>query len=276
LQNAWSPTRSIRHSSIPARDHCGLAICGGSGLEPSLVSVQKLLIGRAARRTAPVAFCQAADAVWVALPFGSLGGIELGTMNCLSEPSLTLLRRSMAGLDWARSQFTVLLALSNPRRSCNLKNSRATPTESRIWRSRTPYAVRILLCQSVRNCHDLDADVIHHRQRPVARQLPLTRQRLQGGRLRPRCRNGARRSRMSFSRKGVNTSTRRWSDFSGDGGGAASAEAVRSGSHGRAALGGSRSGRGGCLDRGVGLEGDDCRHQNPIFFLHTAAVGKVG
>jgi hypothetical protein len=54
----------------------------------------------------------------------------------------------------------------------------------------------------------------------------------------------------------VKTSTRRWSDFSGDGGGAASAEAMRSSSHGRDALGGSGSGRGGCLDRGVGLGGD--------------------
>ena len=59
----------------------------------------------------------------------------------------------MAGLDWARSQFTVLLALSNPRRSCSTKNSRVTPIESRIRRSRTPFAVRILLCQSVRNGH---------------------------------------------------------------------------------------------------------------------------
>jgi hypothetical protein len=41
----------------------------------------------------------------------------------------------------------------------------------------------------------------------------------------------------------VKTSTRRWSDFSGDGGGAASAEAMRSSSHGRDALGGSGSGR---------------------------------
>ncbi|KAL5647896.1 hypothetical protein ACJX0J_042251, partial [Zea mays] len=114
---------------------------------------------RTQSRTAPAAFCRAADAVWVALPFGSLGGIELGTVNCLSEPNLALLRRSMAGLDWARSQFTVLLALSNPRRSCSTKNSRVTPTESRIRRSRTPCAVRILLCQSVRNGRGLDADV---------------------------------------------------------------------------------------------------------------------
>jgi hypothetical protein len=54
----------------------------------------------------------------------------------------------------------------------------------------------------------------------------------------------------------VKTSTRRWSDFSGDGDGAASAEAVRSGSHGCAELGGSGSRRGGCLDRGVGFRGD--------------------
>ncbi|WVZ92804.1 hypothetical protein U9M48_038842 [Paspalum notatum var. saurae] len=60
-------------------------------------------------------------------------------------------RPSMAGLDWVRSQFTVLLALSNPSRSCSAKNSRATPTESRIRRSRTPCAVWILLCRSVRN-----------------------------------------------------------------------------------------------------------------------------
>jgi hypothetical protein len=54
----------------------------------------------------------------------------------------------------------------------------------------------------------------------------------------------------------VKTSTRRWSNFSGGGDGAASAETVRSGSHDRAALGGSGSGQGGCLDQGVGLGGD--------------------
>jgi hypothetical protein len=57
---------------------------------------------------------------------------------------------------------------------------------------------------------------------------------------------------------------------------------VRSGSHGRAALGGSGSVRGGCLDRGVGLGGDGSvsggktAATETLFFLQTAAVGKVG
>ena len=81
------------------------------------------------------------------LPFTSVGRPPVTTATWSAAST----RQSMGGLDWARSQFRVLLALSNPRRSCSAKNSRATPTESRIRRSRTPCAVRILLCQSVRN-----------------------------------------------------------------------------------------------------------------------------
>uniref|UniRef100_A0A8R7QCC3 Uncharacterized protein n=1 Tax=Triticum urartu TaxID=4572 RepID=A0A8R7QCC3_TRIUA len=74
-----------------------------------------------------------------------------------SSPALAALsredsdRRSMAGLDWVSSQSTVLLALSKPSWSCSAKKSRATSRESRIRRSRTPCAVRILLCRSVLN-----------------------------------------------------------------------------------------------------------------------------
>jgi hypothetical protein len=57
---------------------------------------------------------------------------------------------------------------------------------------------------------------------------------------------------------------------------------VRSGSRGRAALGASGSGRGGGLDRGVGLGGDGgvsggtTAATETLFFSHTTAVGKVG
>jgi hypothetical protein len=57
---------------------------------------------------------------------------------------------------------------------------------------------------------------------------------------------------------------------------------VRSGSHDRAVLGGSGSGRGGCLDQGVGLGGDGgmsggkTAATETLFFLQIAAVGKVG
>lgn len=56
---------------------------------------------------------------------------------------------SMADLDWVMSQSRVALALSNPSKSCRLKNLRATSSDSLILRSRSPWAVCILLCQSV-------------------------------------------------------------------------------------------------------------------------------
>jgi hypothetical protein len=70
------------------------------------------------------------------LPFTSVGRPPVTTATWSAAST----RQSMGGLDWARSQFRVLLALSNPRRSCSAKNSRATPTESRIRRSRRPCA----------------------------------------------------------------------------------------------------------------------------------------